>query len=580
VDQYLEDRQKEILWNVLANLADNGAAYAPSLARLVEDSPQSGILRLLYARTADVKALRKAAIYSNPLTLHKVVNHPEELPAINNATIIYVSNSIGTRLGDLNPAAGNEPEVNTEAPIVDADAFDNNSNQNLSSTPDAVEQTLNADISDEPVVYAEPFEAICTQNESILETPPLHDGPLEEIEEAPVVDTFNFHEQNAIPEHVDEEIVEQQAPSQVNKQTDANGPSTAAGQEDISLEEIKEEATGPNAPQIFRPANHYSPRFPKREMPQMQDTPEPVIAKQEIDDEIYDEIVGIEDIGFEAVKSHAQPTEEHFAEARFSDPAAEDADAYDEEPSPVLFHQPQPLVEPGEEHESKQQASEEEERLILGGIVNADYLRFDKKLDELRNAAPIETISTQVPSKPETPAADTQKVSRYDDDSMPYTFMWWLNKTRKEHAENLQPYAQTATNAASLPARINKPDELQHQYFENIFSLTSVNTVSRDADPKTVAFDTNKKEDVIIERFIHTEPQIKPLSADKLDNENKAKKSSEDLNDFVTETLARIYTDQMLYHKAIATYKKLMLKFPEKNLYFAARIEELEKKTN
>jgi outer membrane translocation and assembly module TamA len=85
---------------------------------------------------------------------------------------------------------------------------------------------------------------------------------------------------------------------------------------------------------------------------------------------------------------------------------------------------------------------------------------------------------------------------------------------------------------------------------------------------------------VIIERFIHTEPQIKPLSADKLDNENKAKKSSEDLNDFVTETLARIYTDQMLYHKAIATYKKLILKYPEKKLYFAAQIEQLEKKTN
>jgi hypothetical protein len=70
------------------------------------------------------------------------------------------------------------------------------------------------------------------------------------------------------------------------------------------------------------------------------------------------------------------------------------------------------------------------------------------------------------------------------------------------------------------------------------------------------------------------------LSADKLDNENKAKRSSEDQDVMVTETLARIYSDQMLYHKAIATYKKLMLKFPEKKLYFAAQIEQLEKKIN
>ena len=48
----------------------------------------------------------------------------------------------------------------------------------------------------------------------------------------------------------------------------------------------------------------------------------------------------------------------------------------------------------------------------------------------------------------------------------------------------------------------------------------------------------------------------------------------------VTETLAQIYADQMLYPKAIATYQKLMLKYPEKSRYFASRIENLEKKTN
>jgi len=36
----------------------------------------------------------------------------------------------------------------------------------------------------------------------------------------------------------------------------------------------------------------------------------------------------------------------------------------------------------------------------------------------------------------------------------------------------------------------------------------------------------------------------------------------------------------MLYPKAIMAYKKLMLKFPEKSLYFAGQIEQLEKKSN
>ena len=62
--------------------------------------------------------------------------------------------------------------------------------------------------------------------------------------------------------------------------------------------------------------------------------------------------------------------------------------------------------------------------------------------------------------------------------------------------------------------------------------------------------------------------------------ENKARKSAEDPNDLVSETLAAIYTEQMLFHKAIDTYKKLSLKFPEKRTYFADQISELEKKIN
>jgi hypothetical protein len=95
-----------------------------------------------------------------------------------------------------------------------------------------------------------------------------------------------------------------------------------------------------------------------------------------------------------------------------------------------------------------------------------------------------------------------------------------------------------------------------------------------------VPFQIKRKEDFIVEKFIREEPQIKPPNSDKLDNENKARKSAEDSNDLVSETLANIYTDQMLFHKAIETYKKLSLKFPEKSTYFADQIRDLEKKIN
>src|SRR5690606_39687209 len=95
---------------------------------------------------------------------------------------------------------------------------------------------------------------------------------------------------------------------------------------------------------------------------------------------------------------------------------------------------------------------------------------------------------------------------------------------------------------------------------------------------QTIPFKVPQKIDPIIERFIQEEPQIKPPPADKINLENKARKSAEDQLTLVTETLANIYVEQGLYPKAIAIYKKLSLKYPEKSTYFAARITELTNK--
>ncbi|PSJ71368.1 hypothetical protein C7N43_39675 [Sphingobacteriales bacterium UPWRP_1] len=47
---------------------------------------------------------------------------------------------------------------------------------------------------------------------------------------------------------------------------------------------------------------------------------------------------------------------------------------------------------------------------------------------------------------------------------------------------------------------------------------------------------------------------------------------------YITETIARIFVRQENYAKAIAIYERLCLKYPEKNAYFAAKIEELKNK--
>jgi hypothetical protein len=511
VDQYIDNRQKEILWDLLANPADTGSSYTQSLERLVLDNPQSGILQVLLARAGNKQQLSKAAVYYNPRTLHKLINHPEDLAVVNNARILPLADNI----------------------------YINHQNNNT-----AQEEVI---VTDEP-------QTELVQDEYQAET-------YEEITEAPIIE-------EADKEEADKEIAES---AEINNETDEVKTGIV----------IEEPVSEPANEQAQIAEEHVT-----QDKPEVEEnlSPEPEYPHHDIEDEVYDEIVSIEDIGFEAIASEEyNAPAEPLTEARFSDPNVV-MGPEEEEASFVLFHQPEAAPEPVQPAERS--INEQEERLILGGIVNADYLRFDKKLDELRNAtasADPSNIAEQ-PQAVTEPTAETQEVSRYDDDKMPYTFMWWLNKTRKEHAGNFQPYADTADNFSgnetAVPSKMSTADELQQQYYENIFSLTSATGVDRDADAARVEFDQNKKEDVIIERFIHTEPQIKPLSADKLDNENKAKKSSEDQDELVTETLARIYNDQMLYHKAIATYKKLILKFPEKKLYFAAQIEQLEKKTN
>lgn len=86
-------------------------------------------------------------------------------------------------------------------------------------------------------------------------------------------------------------------------------------------------------------------------------------------------------------------------------------------------------------------------------------------------------------------------------------------------------------------------------------------------------------QDDLISKFIKENPRIQTKEV-KEEIEDISQDSVKDNSNLLSETLIKVYIKQGLFEKAIESYKKLSLKYPEKNTYFASQIKILEDKIN
>ena len=126
---------------------------------------------------------------------------------------------------------------------------------------------------------------------------------------------------------------------------------------------------------------------------------------------------------------------------------------------------------------------------------------------------------------------------------------------------------------------INKPlqfDLEEKHSFSEWLQLAKFAPIEREKEEVEEILPEEKKKKLdIIDKFIESNPKIGPIK-ETITNTDVIAKSSEEPTHLMTETLARIYLEQKKYKKAIQAYEILILKYPEKSIFFANRIKDIK----
>jgi len=258
----------------------------------------------------------------------------------------------------------------------------------------------------------------------------------------------------------------------------------------------------------------------------------------------------------------------------------------------TLSNIPEPPIAEPEAVDSLKELLPEDSSKPMDAIekLGLEYAMEESLLSSLENLPPIEPEIINVKEGYTSKTADVEeRQSNLPIDepsvgsSQPRSFSSWLKKLSGGE------FGKVEEVHADDKAEVKKAEEIMSEPRREPTPSTHTGTAEaspsqaelRKPEPSSHSlsgFDAQKK--VLIDKFIETEPKIVPSKVEFYSPVTQAKRSIEEYDDVVSETLANIYRQQGNRLKARFCYEKLSLFYPEKRTYFAALIKEIDEELN
>ena len=135
--------------------------------------------------------------------------------------------------------------------------------------------------------------------------------------------------------------------------------------------------------------------------------------------------------------------------------------------------------------------------------------------------------------------------------------------TKSQNQDEKVYFNKNEITSALLENTSNEKEIIKENSFVEWLKISNLKPIDR----------SNETE--LIDEFISKKPKLKV----EVSEYESSVDTTSDIGDqavFMTETLAKLYLNQKNYDKAIQSYKILILKFPEKNSYFADQIKKIK----